>query len=157
MQKTILIGVLILLTQLVYSQEKAEPNQIENIMKKTSILGLRTTIYKVNDIKKARDWYAKAFETEAYFDEPYYVGFNIGGYELGLQPEEGAKGEKIESIVSYWGVEKIQEVYDRLISVGATENEKPYNTGGEMMTATLKDPFGNVIGLIYNPYFKLKE
>ena len=84
-------------------------------MEKTSILGFRTTIHKVNDIEKARDWYAKAFETKAYFDEPYYIGFNIGGYELGLQPEEGAKGEKIESVVSYWGVEKIQEVYDRLI------------------------------------------
>ena len=126
-------------------------------MEKNSILGLRTTIYKVSDIGKARDWYAKAFETKAYFDEPYYVGFNIGGYELGLQPEEGAKGEKTESVVSYWGVENIQEVYDRLILLGATENEKPYSPGGEMMTATLKDPFENIIGLIYNPYFKLKE
>ena len=49
-----------------------------------------------------------------------------------------------------------ETVYNRLISLGATENEKPYNTGGEIMTATLKEPFGNVIGLIYNPYFKLK-
>ncbi len=151
------IGILALFSQYGYSQEKVKPKQTEKNMEQISILGLRTTIYKVSDIKKARDWYAKAFETKAYFDEPYYVGFNIGGYELGLQPEEGKKGEKIESVVSYWGVEKIQEVYDRLISLGATENEKPYNTGGEMMTATLKDPFGNVIGLIYNPYFKLKK
>jgi lactoylglutathione lyase len=136
---------------------KNEKNKTEKKMKETSILGLRTTIYKVSDIKKARDWYAKAFETKAYFDQPYYVGFNIGGYELGLQPDEEPKGKKIESVVSYWGVEKIKEVYDRLVSLGATENEKPYNTGGEMMTATLKDPWGNVIGLIYNPYFKLKE
>lgn len=119
------------------------------------MLGLRTTIYKVSDIEKARDWYAKAFETQAYFDEPFYVGFNIGGYELGLQPEEFSEGEKSESVVSYWGVEKIQEVYDRLVSLGATENEKPYNVGGEIITATLKDPFANVIGLIYNPNFKL--
>jgi len=41
--------------------------------------------------------------------------------------------------------------------LGATENEKPYNTGGEMMTATLKGQFGNVIGLIYNPDFNLKN
>lgn len=136
---------------------KIKFEKTEKKMGKTTILGLRTTIYKVSDIEKARDWYAKAFETQAYFDQPYYVGFNIGGYELGLQPEEGQTGIKIESVISYWGVEKIQEVYDRLISLGAMENEKPYNTGGEMMTATLKDPFGNVIGLIYNPYFKLKE
>ena len=152
-----IIAFFFFLIQFGYSQEKGESNQIQNNMEQTSILGLRTTIYKVNDIGKARDWYEKAFETKAYFDEPYYVGFNIGGYELGLQPTEGTKGEKTESVVSYWGVEKIQEVYDRLLALGAMENEKPYNTGGEMMTATVKDPFGNVIGLIYNPYFKLKE
>ncbi|WP_233357747.1 VOC family protein [Haloflavibacter putidus] len=157
MRRTVIIGILVLFSQFSYSQEKSESNQTQKNMGQKSILGLRTTIYKVADIEKARDWYERAFETKAYFDEPYYVGFNIGGYELGLQREEGKKAEKIESVVSYWGVEKIQEVYDRLISLGATENEKPYNTGGEMMTATLKDPFGNVIGLIYNPYFKLKE
>lgn len=157
MQKIIFIVILALFAQYAFSQEKTELNPTKKNMEKTSILGLRTTIYKVSDIEKAKNWYEKAFETKAYFNEPYYVGFNIGGYELGLQPEEGPKGEKIESVVSYWGVEKIQEVYDRLIALGATENEKPYNPGGEMMTATLKDPFGNVIGLIYNPYFKLKE
>ncbi len=142
---------------LAHSQATAENENPSKTMTKTSMLGLRTTIYKVDDMNKARDWYAKAFETEAYFDEPYYVGFNIGGYELGLQPEEGPRAEKVETVISYWGVERIQEVYDRLISVGASENEKPYNVGGELMTATVKDPFGNLIGLIYNPYFKLKE
>ena len=121
------------------------------------MLGLRTTIYKVGDIHKAKGWYAKAFDTEPYFDEPYYVGFNTGGYELGLQPEENPTTDKVESVVAYWGVEKIQEVYDRLIEFGATQNEKPYNVGGELMTATVKDPFGNVIGLIYNPQFKLNN
>ena len=121
------------------------------------MLGLRTTIYKVGDIKEAVEWYSKAFETEPYFEEPYYVGFNIEGYELGLQPEENPTTDKVESVVSYWGVEDIQEVYDRLIELGATENEKPFNAGGELMTATVKDPFGNVIGLIYNPYFELKD
>lgn len=121
------------------------------------MLGLRTTIYKVDEIKKARDWYSKAFETQPYFDEPYYVGFNICGYELGLQPEENLIIDKVESVVAYWGVEKIQEAYDRLIGLGAMENEKPCNVGGELMTATVKDPFGNIIGLIYNPLFKLKD
>lgn len=121
------------------------------------MLGLRTTIYKVGDIEKATEWYSKAFKTKPYFNEPYYVGFNIKGYELGLQPEETPTLEKTESVVSYWGVEKIQETFDRLINLGAIENEKPYNVGGELMTATVKDPFGNVIGLIYNPYFQLKD
>jgi len=54
-------------------------------------------------------------------------------------------------------VENIQETFDRLIELGATENEKPFDVGGQIMTATVKDPFGNVIGLIYNPHFQLKD
>jgi tetratricopeptide (TPR) repeat protein len=75
-----------------------------------NMLGLRTTIYKVGDIQKATEWYSKAFEINPYFKEPYYVGFNIKGYELGLQPEETPTLDKPESVVSYWGVENIQEL-----------------------------------------------
>ncbi|MFK7970824.1 MAG: VOC family protein [Bacteroidia bacterium] len=124
-------------------------------MKQSTMLGLRTTIYKVGDIGEAKAWYAKAFETEPYFDEPYYVGFNIGGYELGLQPEDNPTTEKVESVISYWGVEDINAVHDRLLALGATEHEVPTNRGGELMTAAVKDPFGNLVGLIYNPYFTL--
>ena len=125
-------------------------------MDKSKILGLRTTIYKVGDIENAKNWYANVFKTEPYFDQPFYVGFNIGGYELGLPPEEIPSTDKIESVVTYWGVEDIQRVYNEFIEAGATENEKPYNVGGELMTATVKDIWGNVIGFIYNPDFKLK-
>ena len=121
------------------------------------MLGLRTTIYMVGNINEAREWYTKAFQTKPYFDEAYYVGFNIKGFELGLQPEKTPALEKTESVISYWGVEKIQEAYDRLIALGATENEKPHNVGGELMIATVKDPFDNIIGLIYNPYFKPED
>lgn len=109
----------------------------------------------MSNIEEATAWYTKAFETAPYFKEPYYVGFTIGGYELGLQPEAQPTTQKAESVVAYWGVTAIQETYDRLLQLGATANEPPYNVGGELMTATVKDPYGNVIGLIYNPYFKL--
>lgn len=125
-------------------------------MKNVTVLGLRTTIYKVGHIDKAKDWYARAFGIQPYFDEPYYVGFNIGGYELGLQPEVQPTTDKPESVVTYWGVEKIQDAYDHFLKVGATAHEKPYNVGGELMVATVKDSWGNVIGLIYNPEFKLE-
>lgn len=120
------------------------------------MLGLRTTIYKVNDIEKATEWYAKAFKTEPYFNQPFYVGFNIGGFELGLQPDENPASVKTESVVAYWGVEEIQKTFDYLLRIGAKPNEKPFNVGGELMTATVIDPWGNVIGLIYNPEFKLR-
>ncbi len=119
------------------------------------MLGLRTTIYKVGDIDKAKEWYSLAFETAPYFDQPFYVGFNIGGYELGLQPEAEPTTVKAESVLTYWGVEDIQKQYRKLIDLGAAESEKPYNVGGELMVASVKDPWGNIIGIIYNPEFKL--
>lgn len=125
-------------------------------MQKSNILGLRTTIYKVQDINQAKEWYSKVFETEPYFDQPFYVGFNIGGYELGLRPSEQLIDEKSESVATYWGVEQIDNAYKNFLEFGAIENEKPHNVGGEIVVATLKDPWGNLIGLIYNPEFKLK-
>jgi lactoylglutathione lyase len=53
-------------------------------------------------------------------------------------------------------VHEVDKEYQRLIALGATEHEKPTNVGGEIVTATLKDPWGNVIGLIYNPEFKVQ-
>ena len=98
-------------TALAVTQDTMRTNKATG--KKTkNMLGLRTLIYKVVDIQKATEWYSKAFETNPYFNEPYYVGFNIQGYELGLQPEENPTLNKIESVVSYWGVENIQETFD---------------------------------------------
>lgn len=120
------------------------------------MLGLRTTIYKVNDLEKAKVWYAKAFGIKPYFDEPFYVGFNIKGYELGLLPEEHETSIG-ENVLSYWGVEDIQKTYKHLLNVGATNHEKPTNVGGELMVASVYDPWKNIIGIIYNPEFKLPE
>ena len=126
-------------------------------MKSFNILGLRTTIYKVGNIDNAKEWYSKAFGVEPYFDEPFYVGFNIGGYELGLQPEEQIAVEKGESVLSYWGVNNIDDTFNHLLQLGATEHEKPQNVGGEIIVATVKDPWENIIGFIYNPEFKLSK
>ncbi len=121
------------------------------------MLGLRTTIYKVSDLDKARKWYSDAFHAQPYFDEPFYVGFNIGGYELGLLPEEASSETKSDNVLSYWGVEKIEETYQRLLDLGATEYEKPTNVGGEIVVATVKYSWNNIIGIIYNPQFKIKN
>ena len=116
------------------------------------MLGLRTTVYKVDNLNDAKAWYTKAFEVKPYFDEPYYVGFNIQGYELGLQEESSIKGD---SVYSYWGVEDIHKEYRRFLELGATSHEEPMNVGGELMVCSVKDPWNNIIGLIYNPYFQL--
>ena len=121
------------------------------------MLGLRTTIYKVDDLTKAKKWYAKAFEKEPYFDEPFYIGFNIGGFELGLLPTEDDNDKKSDSVLPYWGVKDIEKEYQKLIHLGATEHEKPNNVGGELMVASVKDPWNNIIGIIYNPHFKIEQ
>lgn len=118
-------------------------------------LGLRTAIYHVNDIEKGKQWYAEVFGVQPYFDEPFYVGFNIGGYELGLQPSEAAAGGKADGSVAYWGVESCAAAFQRVIDMGATVNEAVQDVGSGIKVATVKDPFGNVIGIIENPHFKL--
>ncbi|MBK9396709.1 MAG: VOC family protein [Saprospiraceae bacterium] len=121
----------------------------------SKFLELRTTIYKVKEIEKARDWYAEVFETQPYFDQPYYVGFNIGGYELGLQPVSQSPEIQVDNVVVYWGVEDINETYNWMLKNGAEPHETPENVGGDIEVATVVDPWGNVVGLIYNPSFKL--
>jgi len=121
----------------------------------SKILGLRTTIYKVADLKSAIEWYSKVFQTNPYFNEPFYAGFEIAGYELGLQPEETAAASKAESVLTYWGVDDIESEYARFVELGAIPHEEPTNVGGEIVVASVKDLWGNIIGLIYNPEFRL--
>ena len=117
------------------------------------LLGLRTTIYRVSDIQKAKEWYANFLGFQPYFDEPFYVGFNVAGFELGLQPEEGAVKTKSEGVNTYWGVEDIEATFAKLISMGATEHEEPTDVGGGIQVAMVKDPSGNLLGIIFNPHF----
>ena len=59
--------------------------------------------------------------------------------------------------MSYWGVDDIQKSFEQLMNLGATSHEKPTNVGRELMVASVFDPWQNMIGIIYNPYFKLPE
>jgi len=118
------------------------------------ILGLRTCVYMVADLEEAIIWYTKAFKTEPYFNEPFYVGFNIAGYELGLQTVQ-KETQKPRNIFTYWGVDDIQSEFKRFINLGATIDEAPNNVGGQIEVCSVIDPWNNIIGLIYNPEFKL--
>ena len=122
----------------------------------SNMLGLRTVVYMVDDLSKAKDWYMKAFNALPYYDTPYYVGFNIGGFELGLHPKEKIKGTDNGTVQTYWGVEDIHKTYQMLMDLGAAEHEKPNNVGGEIIIASVYDPWKNIIGIIYNPDFKIE-
>ena len=70
--------------------------------------GLQTVVYGVGDIAMAKDWYSKVLGHEPYFDQPsFYVGFNVGGYELGLDRTLHLFQRQVLGVVGYWGVEDI--------------------------------------------------
>jgi predicted enzyme related to lactoylglutathione lyase len=119
-------------------------------------LGLRTAIYHVSDIARARDWYTSVLGFAPYFDQPFYIGFNVGGYELGLQPIGSEATTKSEAVVAYWGVHNAPSALKQLLDQGATLHEDVQDVGSDIKVATVKDPFGNVFGVIENPNFKLE-
>ena len=84
------------------------------------------------------------------------MGFNIGGYELGLQPIEGEGNIIGNSVITYWGVEDIEKAIQDMLDLGATINDEPLDVGGGVVVASVTDPWNNIIGLIYNPHFKLE-
>lgn len=114
------------------------------------ILGLRTAIYPVIDLAAAKQWYAQALGCLPYFDEPFYVGFNVGGFELGLVPD-GQPG--IAGPQPLWGVTDASQAYARLIELGASPLDAVADVGGGIKVGAVTDPFGNRFGIIENPHF----
>lgn len=116
------------------------------------ILGLRTVIYPAPDLAAAKLWYSKVLGQAPYFDEPFYVGFAVGGFELGLLPsaQPGTIGPQ-----PLWGVTNIEVVYARLLELGAAVLEPVAEVGEGIKVAAVRDPFGNRLGIIENPHFNI--
>lgn len=116
--------------------------------------GLRTVVYHVEHLEAARDWYARALGLAPYFDEPFYVGFDVGGYELGLHPA-GADGPRpgAGGDVAYWAVRDVGAALERLVALGASLTQAAQEVGGGIVVGSVRDPFGNALGVIANPHF----
>ena len=113
--------------------------------------GLRTIIYPSPDLDGAKRWWSDLLGQEPYFDEPFYVGFEVGGYELGLLPDADPK----DGALTYWGVADVAVAVAAAVSAGATEHTPPADVGGGIVTATVRTPSGAILGLIHNPHFTL--
>ncbi len=122
------------------------------------LLGLRTAIYHTDDIVAAKLWYMKVLGFPPYFDQPFYTGFNVGGYELGLIPDPDSNADdrknRKRAAGAYWGVKDIQAVHARLLELGAMPRTEIQDVGDSILTADVFDLWGNVFGLIQNPHFK---
>ena len=118
------------------------------------ILGLRTALYPAPDLQAAKRWYSDALGIPPYFDEPFYVGFTVGGFELGLVPDltPGTTGPQ-----PLWGVAEIGVEYERLLALGASALEPVTDVGGGIRVAAVRDPFGNRFALIENPHFDVRS
>ena len=120
-------------------------------------LGLRTVVYHVADLKAATAWWTELLGFPPYFDQPFYVGFQVGGYELGLHPEDAVAGINSApgNVITYWGVQDLEAAYQRILALGAKEHQAIQDVGEGIRVAAVVDPSGNIVGLIDNPHFKL--
>jgi predicted enzyme related to lactoylglutathione lyase len=129
-----------------------------------TLRGLATVSFFAADLAAAKKWYSELLGIEPYFQRPVqgppaYLEFRIGDYqhELGLidsrysphGPTTGAAGA-----VVYWHVDDVAATLQRLLSMGAKEHEALTDRGGEgFVTATVVDPFGNILGIMHNPHY----
>lgn len=118
------------------------------------ILGLRTALVPTTDLARGKEWYSKVLDREPYFDEPFYVGYAVGGFELGLLPDAtpGTPGA-----TPLWGVLDADAAMARLVALGASVHEPVTDVGGGIRHGSVLDPFGNVFAILENPHFKKED
>ena len=113
--------------------------------------GLRTLIHPTTDLDAAKAWWTEYLGFGPYFDEPFYVGFEVAGYELGLLPTDDTSG----GAYTYWGVDDVQAAVDAAVAAGATVVEEPHEVGEGIITGAVTTPHSGLVGFIRNPLFSL--
>jgi predicted enzyme related to lactoylglutathione lyase len=119
--------------------------------------GVQTVIYHVSDLAAAKDFYTRLLGHAPYFDEPFYVGYQVGRFELGLDPDTTGAPPGTGGVVAYWTVTDVEAAIERALGMGATAHGAVQEVGGGIRTGSVRDPFGNVVGFIDNPAFGRTE
>lgn len=125
--------------------------------------GIATISFYADDVKAARKWYSELLNIAPYFERPDsenpgYVEFRLGDYqhELGIIDRKYApKGAQAGpgGAVVFWHVDDVSAALERVKAMGATEYEPLINREAGFITASVIDPFGNILGLMYNPHY----
>jgi len=113
-------------------------------------LGLRTVIYPAPDLPASKAWFTKIIGRDPYFDEPFYVGYEVGGYELGLNPN----ADVADGAVTYWGVPDADVAFAALLAAGAVQHSAVTEVGEGIRVGEVREAGGSVLGIIENPHFK---
>lgn len=114
------------------------------------LLGLRTIIYPAPDLDSAKAWFIDLLQSDPYFDEPFYVGFNVAGYELALDPH----GNPATGPITYWGVPDADAALTELLAAGAAAHAPVREVGDGIRVASVLEPGGTVFAVIENPHFE---
>lgn len=126
--------------------------------------GMATVNYWADDLVAARDWYTQLFGIEAYFqmpskEAPAYIEFRIGDNEdeFGIIDRKYAPKAMQTGpggAILLWHVDDVEATFAKLIEMGATEYDAITKRGESgFVTASVVDPFGNVLGIMYNPHY----
>jgi predicted enzyme related to lactoylglutathione lyase len=107
--------------------------------------GFQSIVYPVRGLEAAKAVYA-ALLGQPHTDQPYYVGFNVDGQEVGLNPHGHQQG--MTGPVGYWQVDDVTASVDALVAAGGEAKGEPQDVGGGTLIATVTDADGNPIGLI---------
>lgn len=108
--------------------------------------GVKTIIYPVTDLARAKALYGAFLGVEPAMEEPYYVGYRVGDQDIGLDPNGHGRG--LTGPLAYWHVPDIRESLQALLDAGAQPMHEVRDVGGGKLIASVKDPDGNPIGLI---------
>jgi predicted enzyme related to lactoylglutathione lyase len=108
--------------------------------------GIRTVIYPVNDIARAKALFSKLLGVAPYADTAYYVGFRVGDQEIGLDPNGHKAG-----MTAYYHVDDIKKSLQLLLDTGAQVEQEVKDVGRGKLIASARDADGNIIGLIQSP------
>lgn len=108
--------------------------------------GMRTVIYPVKDLAQAKALYGEVLGVKPTIDEAYYVGFDVHGQHVGLDPHGHGKG--MTGPVGYWHVDDINASLKALLQAGAEQQQEVSDVGGGKLVATVTDADGNAIGLV---------
>ncbi len=115
-----------------------------------TLQGLRTIVYPVLDLQRARSWWSDFLGFAPYFDEPFYVGFNVGGYELGLVPD----GNPPSGSTTYWAVDDVGSAIAHAQSLGAEVREAAHDVGDGIVLGSITTSDAHVVGFVFNPHFE---